>query len=494
MSAHPSRRSLLASRRCGAAPDEQAVSTVLGAILMFGLLVTTLTVIQVKFVPIWDKQRERDAGIEVASQVAAIKADLDRIAHNQTTVALSQTVSLTRPQGFSFFGSQLLPGSVTFTPVSAGAGLTMSTARPLSLQQAGGQPLYALNEDWSWTGTQRTGILDIEHLRVRIPNPGGLPTGTQTFSLIVRDTNDLCRAEARIVATGTTATTKSLEAQLYPAQSPAVAACAAAPIATTTTYIGLAAPAYYYLDLFDASFGFGAPLGIVPASQFPLKVSFTQGNTGAQVAMVYDQATGFGTVRMGGAGIEYPTFNQFTATGTLDVLLNHNRLPSQHYGLEYGAVFLTQDDGSAMVVPPAFTVTGSATQGAVAWSYPALSGGSAAVTAARNAIVTATPAGGQQTLQGTAQDITFTVTTEHPEAWTSFWDARMRLAGFSSTAIAPPANCLVLTASPNYTVSSTATTATLNFFGPCGAGTDTTKDVLVTLQQGNVAVTLQPSG
>ncbi len=488
--------------------DDHAVSTVLGAILMFGLLLVTLTVIQVKFVPIWDKQRERDTGIETGSVVGQLKSDLDRIANNQTTVALSESISLTRAQGFSFFGSQLLPGSVTYTPSSSNAGLTMTTARPIALQQAGGSPLYSLNEDWTWDGSQVTGILGVAHLRMRVPNPDSLPSGTQTLDFTLTDGSNNCQGEVKVVFAGVTGgvtgANKMIEAQLYAAQNPAAATCSATPYRTRSQAIVPTVPAflpaYFYFDPLTEG-EFGAVLAAVPASAFPLKAQYAQGNTAGQVAFVYDQGTAYGTVRKGGLGLSYTSFNDFTPTGVLSVLVNNQRLPVQTYGFEYGAVFLTQTDGDAMVSPPSFSVGTTQSQAGIAWSFPALSGGSAAVTGARAATIVASPSGAGTALQATAQDITFTLTTNHPAAWAAFWDERMKLAGLSSAAAPSLAPCLdTTTSAAKYTISttpvvgSTPGSATLNFFGPCSSPTDATKDVLVTLRKGTVGIALQPAG
>lgn len=490
----------LPTRRLGRARDGDvaAVSSVLGAILVFGLLIVSLIVIQVEFVPVWDKQRERDQGLRVAQQMGTIKADLERIAFNQTGTALSEPISLTREEGFSFFGGVVLPGTARYTPTTAGAGLTLATANPVAIQSSGGQSLYGLSEDWSWTGTAKTSILDIAHLRLRIPNPQGLPSGAGSLVLTASDTSANCVGEVRLVHSGTTATSKAIETQVYPARVPAAATCDPTPIDIRYSFIGTAAatPAthYFYVDVLATPFA--AVIASVPATQYPLQVAFVQGNTGGQGAIVYDEATPFGPIRSGGSGVVLPNLSRSLASGTLFVSLNHQRLPAQTYSFEYGAMFLDQPDGSAMVGPPGFSLATSAGQAMLSWAVPTLIGGSSAVTGAPAATVTLVPAASGTALRLAASDITFTLTTPHAPAWANFWRERFALAGLVETPVTPTAPCAVLTAgSPShFQVTETATTATLVFRGPCTAAGDATRDVQVVLDAGDATVELRAAG
>jgi hypothetical protein len=478
-------------------PDDAAVSSVLGAILVFGLLIATLVSIQVNFVPTWDRERERDQSLRVAQQMGTIKADLERIAFNQTTTPLSEPISLTRDRGFSFFGGAALPGTVRYTPTSSGAGMTVSSANPVALQSSGGESLYGLSEEWTWTGSEKADVLDLVHLRLRIPNPQGLPTGAGSLVMALDDSSGNCVGEVRLVHYGTTGSGKAIEAQVYPARVPAALTCDPNPIDIQYSYIGTAAssPAthYYYYDVLGGPFR--QVLAAIPPSQYPLSVSFTQGNTGGQGAIVYDESTPFGPVRTGGAGVVLPSLNQQFQTGTLFVGLNHQRLAAQTYLFEYGALMLEQPDGAAMVGAPGFSVGASTSQGFLDWALPVLQGGSSAVAGSSGAIITMSPTGTGSSMDLAAQDITVTLTTSHGAQWVQLWQDRMALAGLSSAPVAPNAPCnTALAAAPHYVASSTATTATLTFYGPCANPADTTRDVQVSLASGDATIDLRPNG
>ncbi|MEA3136991.1 MAG: hypothetical protein QOC71_1272, partial [Thermoplasmata archaeon] len=173
------------------------------------------------------------------------------------------------------------------------------------------------------------------------------------------------------------------------------------------------------------------------------------------------------------------------------------RLEPQTYSFEYGALMLDQPDGAAMVGPPSFSVATTTGQSALAWAFPVLVGGSSAVSGAPAATVTLTPTGTGQSLDLAAQDISITLTTSHPAAWAEFWRARMALAGLSETPVTPLAPCVTLTSSPQFTIPPflpTATSVTLNFFGPCSAPGDTTRDIQIHLDAGDATVELRPAG
>jgi hypothetical protein len=493
---------------------------------MFGLLVITLVTIQTQFVPVWDKQRELDYSLEVSGQVATIKADLDRLTGNQTMLPISDPLSLARPQGFTFFSNRLQPGIATFTPTTSNAGMTLTTAHPFAVQSSGGSTLYSLDEDWSWAGSGGsppptiTNVLSIQHLRVRIPTPAGLPATGIPLSFTAHDSNGNCLALMKIYILGSLSSKpKTFEAQMYAGFSPPQPNCQADPYHNADTAYGAlldytTPPEFYYLDALAEDNGFAAAIRAIPASFYPLTLDWSRGNMptygtagasppysdGSAVSVVYDQATQYGTVRVGAKGQTFANFQQVVPSGTLSVTLPNSRLPPQAYVMEYGAVFLDQPEGSALVIPPSFSVSTALSQGSIGWTFPALGGGSAAVTGVRSATLVSSPTGISTILQGTAQDITFTITTNHEDAWESFWVEKMSLAGLSSTPVTPVAPCTVLTAAPQYSISkiahtaTTAGSATLNFFGPCSAGTDPAKDVSLTFQQASVSLDLRPAG
>ena len=128
--------------------DERAISNVLGAILVFGLLVMTLVTIQVKFVPVWDEEREARHVETVIDQLSLFKADAERLATNVTSGSVTDPLTISAQGGFSFFQGATLGGSAEFEPSASGAGIVI-TSPELRILQSNGQPLYALGEEWT---------------------------------------------------------------------------------------------------------------------------------------------------------------------------------------------------------------------------------------------------------------------------------------------------------------------------------------------------------
>ncbi|MEA3143225.1 MAG: hypothetical protein QOG31_549 [Thermoplasmata archaeon] len=479
---------------------DEAVSTVLGAILVFGLLVLTLVTVQVNFVPAWDKQRESDFSLQVGTQLAAVRADLDRLVANETTGPFSDPLTLVRPGGFNFFTRGLLPATATFTPTAASAGMAVSTAHPFTIQQSGGAGLYGLGEDFTTLvpGTPLSGITGIQHLRLRIQAPVGSPGNPATLNLFVTDTNGKCAGQLILEERGAASTDRNIQAQVYGPQSPPAAACLATPINTHDELVKClgtlcaSSPAYYYLDALDPALQFTAPLA---AAAYPIGLTLTATSLTGAGAVTYDTATSSGSVHVGGTGQVLASYNNFIGVGSFTVNIPYQELPAQAFTFEYGAVFLDQPDGSAMLVPPTFSVGTSATQASLAWSFAALGGGSSSVNGARQAQVGLTAAGGGTDLQAAAKDITFTISTTHGAQWASYWDQQLQLAGLTALpGYTPVAPCQATPNSPQYAILATSTSATLNFFGPCSGANDPANDVFVLFKERSVAVNLRPTG
>jgi hypothetical protein len=341
-------------------------------------------------------------------------------------------------------------------------------------------------------------VVGIQHLRLRIQAPVGSPGNPATLTLAVTDANGKCAGQLILEERGAASTDRTIQAQVYAAQNPPAAACAAAPINThdeTVKCLGTlcaSSPAYYYLDALDPALQFQA---VLAAAAYPVGLALTATSLTGAGAITYDTTTSSGNIHVGGTGQVLSSYNNFIGVGSLAVRVPYQQIPAQTFTFEYGAVFVDQPDGSTMLVPPTFSVGTSATQAVLAWSFAALGGGSSAVNGARQAQVGLTASGGGTNLQAAARDITFTISTGHPALWVSYWDQQLQLAGLTSApSYTPVAPCAATPNSPQYTASATSTSATLNFFGPCSGGSDATKDVFLVFKESGIAVTLRPTG
>ncbi|MHB8634355.1 MAG: hypothetical protein ACYDBQ_10415 [Thermoplasmatota archaeon] len=462
---------------------EEGVSTVLGAILMFAILTVTLVSIQVKFVPVWDHQRERDTMLAVDTQMGAIKSDLDRLAANETSFALSDPITLSPPQGFAFFQGYRLPGTVTFNPAVAGTGMAIASNQ-LTIQQQAGTPLYDLAENWSQVagaGQSFSSVADIVHLRIRLDNPSVNPG---TLTLLVTDANGKCAGEILITTSVQAGSGFDVLTQVFGPTSPPGATCPGTPSGTPLTQTDTdwkkqVTPAFFYIDAFDPALQF-AP--VLAAVTYPATVALTQSGAVGEFTMVYDTVSGGITTRQGATGIVVPNYSILVPSGTLRVHQPNQRAPVQNFTVEYGAVMVDQPgEGAAMMIPPQFGVSTTTAQTVVTWTFPALVGTTSSVTGSSSASVVATPPVSTLQLQAFAPRLSFALNTTHGAQWRAFWDQALQLAGLTSSA-------------GQYSIVTSANSATLTIYGPTTAPASLANDILLNLREAPVTVSLLPSG
>lgn len=468
----------------GLADDEVAVSTVLGAILMFGLLITTLVMVRVKFVPVWDHDREAAYTDAVAAQLAYVKAQFDAQVANQTSGAISAPILLGHSQGFGFTHGPETQGVLAFTPGGANSGFTVS-ATSITIQARNGVSLQGLAPYTSITsGSSLTNVAGLVNLGLRLDNPM-TASNAATLRIDVTDPYGACAGQL-IIAIGAGATPpRDVNVATY---SSYTGACLASPgiaaVHVRDDLIGCTSPCVsptvYYVDGLDPDLQFGAVLSTAPT---PYTVTFTLTGTTAMTAsrsIVYDQAVPGGSTRVGAGGVTASGYTSTVAVGNLTLDKQNNQFPSQFYSFEYGAILLDQSGGSAMVAGPDFAVRTSSTQATLYWVVPALTGTANEVGASDSAVLTSTPAGARTSLDALVPNCTFTISTPHASAWRDYWNTTLTNAGF--------------TRGTHYTTAQTATSATLTFYGPTPAPGDSTTDIVLHLQATPLDIALRATG
>jgi len=477
--------------------EDSGVSTVLGAVLMFGLFVITLVTVQVQFVPVW--QHEREAGLmhDVMTQVGALKSGMDRQVGNQTNVPVTQAIPLKAPGGLGFFREKDLAGQLSFAPAAAGAGLSLS-ANQLMIQSQNGVNLYGLSEQWTTISGGTIGsVTAVRHLRIRVIDPACVASTTcqdpSTVSLAMTDANGNCAGRIDIVDS-VAGSDRTIQARIFGPRSTPAATCAPQPITIHDTDAKKQTnPPYYYLDAFDPELQFRA---VLAAAVYPLSLTFTTVGIQGDYTMVYDSLSGGSGV--GGSGQLVQPYARTNPSGHIEVRKLNNRYPGQTYTLEYGAVILEQADGCGMVMPPQFSISSSTTQTSLAWSVPTLAGAGNSIQGAGTATVTSTP-GERSFLLASAPRLNFTLTTEHAYQWAQFWDQTLSAAGLTgNVALAgtacEPGTSTCSTAALQYTICMSPTRATLNLYGPTTAPASTLHDIFLSFQQEPLAIELKATG
>jgi hypothetical protein len=468
--------------------DDKGVSAVLGAVLMFGLFVATLAMVQVQFVPVWAKEKEAALATNLANELAQINADMGRQVGNASAAAMTDPLTL-GSEGFSFFSQAAQPATVQFAPTAGGLSIA---SNQITIQEQQGVDLSVLGEEWRTVGatTSVTSVQDIEHLRIRIVSDTGEKKPFSRGDYVNLEITDADGAYAGAYRGYIHNAKDDLLVRITKADRTDIYDQPFISDIITKDFDAV------WLDTLDVSIPFEP---ILTAAKAPYSLTLTSffakalpAAVHADFSIVYDQVVGGTTQRVGGQGVVIPNYVRAGPGGALSVALPNQQLPEQTYTLEYGALLLDQPDGSAMVVPPTFDVVAGVTQVRIAWSLPGLGGQANSISGSDKASVTLAPAGSSLSLGALAPRLTFAIATTHPGLWASFWDGKLAMAGLSGNVTAQGAPCS--TALHHYTICTTATTATLNIYGPTRDPASTANDLFLSYRVTDVNVHLKSSG
>lgn len=409
--------------------DEAGVSNVLGAILMFGLLVLTLTVIQVEFVPVWTEDREARQMQALVNDLSQLKSDLARQAGNDSATSITDTFVLRNEGGFSFFQSGGAPGATaTFTPAPLGTGIFLSTTSPVQVLRRNGQNLFGLDPN-SWETYVTEDVEDVgevSYLLLRVTVPQGSQCGNQnghSATLNIYDAADVLVAavhsEVKNTGSGSDCavavqTRDGLGNELNNDNE------------LFTQNVG--SPVNVYFDLLEPQRLLAA---ILAQSDGPFTLEFEQHPTLPLIAayqIAYEVATTGGAAGSGGL-LDPLGFNDVHASGHLSVAARNERFPDQTYTLEHGAIVLSQEGNAVMAVAPDLELETSADQASVTWTVAGLSGANVALGSPRVA-AQAAPTGEVQDVWLLATSLDLTIPTAHPAAWQAYLQDQLNAEGW----------------------------------------------------------------
>lgn len=453
--------------------DEAAVSNVLGAILVFGLLVLALVMVQVRFVPVWDEDREARHVEAVIDQMSLFKADAERLATNATGGTVSTPLTVSPSGGFTFFqGSGRLGGEAAFTPSPSGAGITLS-APLLRITERGGSPLHALGETWITipASGSLTDVAAVAHLRVRVPDPNSETNG-DTATLALLDAGGAYAGKA-VLTFLRDASERSIQTEIFSAAS------ATSPITVQReSYFHQVDPDYVYVNLLDDELLFDQ---VLAAAEGPFTLQLTRSGLNADYTAAYTAGSG-GTGGSPG-GLVVPNYASTMPSGALSFDARNQRLPQQTFILEHGAILVVQPDGAAMLVPPTLSVTGTASQVVLDWVVPGLQGPSASLSGLRAATLTASAPGARTDIEGIAARLEIQIPTQQPAVWATHLDERLRQGGLSPDG-----------PTPQFTLVQSTGALTMILFGPASAPTDVAEDVVLRYRQATLDLSILPAG
>ncbi len=446
----------------GLARDERGVATVVGGLLLAGLLLVTLVTIQVEYVPVWEKDAEAARMRVVTDQFASIKAEIDRQVGNESQAPAANPVTMAAGRPASVFSSPGLPSTLEFLD---GDKPFKVNASELLIQKRNGAIVASADEDWAQVSSEPTvgNIAEIDSLRAKIPSASS--GGNKHVTLEITDGDGLFagRLEAiverdppdtlfRVKVTGADLTVLHDQGFAHHQGS---------------------GPDTWFINALDPDYRFDR---LVSSAKTPLTLTFSQNNApSAEYALTY-ATSGTAGVVIGGAGETQYNYDQTHAGGTLRLQAPNNHYVQQNVAIENGAVIIEQDGQAVFQIPPHFAVQTTAGYLMVDMTIPSLVGDGSAVTGDGTAKVL-TRAVGHDLIEALAPNVRFTVETLYPQLWANHWNDTLQAAGYNEGA-------------GHYAISTTTSQAVLSLYGPTTAPASTQYDLALKIRQADINVSI----
>jgi hypothetical protein len=408
---------------------DAGVSTVLGAILLVGLVFVVFATLRMSFVPHWEEEREAQQMVQTQGQLAAFKSSMDRLLANQTAAAVTTHLGLGGPHT-TFLGTFGSHGSVSFTPGAAGPALTADLFN-LILQD--GQTITTEVFNTTVNTQPVADVQQVESFRLRftmstnelhrnrdsvilkVLDQQGVSVGTFVVWLTCEN-NDACKKDRDLFLNVETADSAGnvLYSQGYSVNDPK----------NPKDF------ATYWVDVLDPTYRFAQLLAGVPK---PFTIQMTDDGLRSEYAITYLQATSQGTVLVSSGETSGSVLDSGQAGGLLMVASKNQYYPRQDLRLENGALILDQPgSGTVFVIPPDFRVTPFGTSVNIRMSVQSLTGPAANIEGDSNVQLRAR-VDSVTAFAGTAPQIAFNYTTGSPGLYAKWFTIQMQNAGLQST-------------------------------------------------------------
>lgn len=405
---------------------DDAVSSIVAAVLLFALLTTAATLWTFTTLPLWVAQREQQHGQEVQESFAAMRAGLD-------------SLSAADDDGPSTFPVDLAASPVPFVQRAAAHGdlavegsvRAQATFDDERLMAADGAATVAPDEDIAeGAGTLLSGVLSVDSL-VLLLQTSGVGNDDEAFATVVADDG------------ASTVTAVLTHAGKMGGAGPNVAGCLnselrlevtldidpSAPVTTTQALLCELATdlSGYTVDLMSPLYDFGGGVGRL---QTPFSLRLTDGETGGGA-----QATGsYGAAYTDSGGIDRGVGSGQAIDLELDRAGNrlayepaYQEFEGPAIGWEMGAVLLSQAEDAGIATAPGFELRVEDGVASLTWTLITLDGSGSA---------SGTDLASVQVAHDRTQDLvidcagaTFTLTSAHAAAWRAFLEDRILLAG-----------------------------------------------------------------
>ncbi len=414
--------------------DDNAVSNVLGGVLITALFFTFLTTVEVDYRPVWDEEEEAKHLAEVIAQFADLKSEIEKQTENRTLSPVTNPLRLAPPPGTGLLGDKAKDGTLSIEPSTIKT--TFDTPR-LVVVEKDGKPLGVLNEDWTLAGTtsdvEQIDRLDSLRLRIvkadngeatfqfekgmfirlDVTDANGIPAGVFKAYVPAKQKHDIwARVEA---ASGEVLIDQEIASDVKYKEH-------------TTFWIDTLDPSLPFRQVLDAAEPpYDIELTYDWASNDDKKIHVVEYSTAYVTKSTQGQDVFVGS----GGGSTFNNYQDEHTGARIKYNINYVHLPPTELIIEHGAVIVRQPDGISMVLEPHFQFERTGTMTLANINVPILQG-LADTAGGRETVNVRTQATRQASTLGTAPEMSFRIDTEYPSLWDDFLQEKLQDAGLKT--------------------------------------------------------------
>lgn len=385
--------------------DQDGVSNVVGAVLIFALIIAVLTTMQTTFVPVWEEEREAEHARQVLDDMARLRTQADQGLANGTPI--SSSLTLGSGSSSRFLTTSPTQGSLSFLPGTGSTGWSAPELRIIALNEV---LVSATEESWVsyGAGDQVDNVGQIHHLRVRITAPGEQDDG-DNLVISVTDANGDPAGRLQVIIDEhpsgfiirTNVTSATGEVLFNQGES----TFQQASDDIEFWWIDALAPELHFED-------------VLRSAAAPFNLTLDENGLAGEYTVTYtqQQVSGGQSVLVGNSGQLFLDYARSFTGGRLVYAAENNHHLQQTIAYEAGGIVVSQDDGAVVRFGPTlgFSTVGNRT--GLDLSLPTFTGDPGSVSGRNAALVTLVP-GSSNTVTGTAPSFAINQTTPHPEAW-----------------------------------------------------------------------------
>lgn len=448
--------------------DDRAVSAVVGAILLVGLLVIVLITIRTTIVPIMEEDAQAAHMKQVAAQLSQIRSDADRQSERSGAAAVANPLRLGQGS-IGFFDVPDPNDNVLFEPGGKGVQVSANRLRIFELDGAGAG---AADEEWIDISGQDdvTSVATVKHLRLRIDEVGGTegagPSDGDRITITLTDADGDFVGDFRVMQRREPPD-NFIEVRTRNADGTVV-------VNQPMGFFGTQLVSPYWVWVNDPGLLFDQ---VMAAADKPMTITLTEAGLEGEYTITYDALQGNDTVPVVGGGIVVAPFRQDHTGGTLTYQATNTFYVDQEWTLENGALILEQPDGAVLRVAPRFRATVVGNQTALTVHVPTLVGDRAGI-GGDGTLTVGLEATDHRSFVGAAPRFSVNVTTDHPALWAAFWTQRLNDADLFQV-------------SGHFTVRTGQSWANVTVYGLTTDPASTEEDLTVTFRQSTIQVKVE---